>query len=923
MSNAGSNVEKATPVTDQALSPRGQGSSASTPAKRSGDLPTIVSNGIPVACPAAANPADRILEGRVMPGDRLGPFELVDYVGGGGMGRVFRAIDTQLGRTVAIKVLPPEQAAEPDAAQRFQNEAQSAARLDHENIARVYGVGQDQGLFYIIFEFVEGENIRERVDRNGRLPLGEAIGYTVQIAEALAHADARSVVHRDIKPSNVLITPEGRVKLIDMGLARLRQAQPAGADLTVSGVTLGTFDYISPEQARDPRAADVRSDIYSLGCTLFFMLAGQPPFADGTMLQKLVQHQVDQPPDIRQFRPEMPERVSQVLCKMMAKEPERRYSNPADLAADLLRLAGETGVQPVGPADKIWLAPPEPPTGFFHRHLSWIVPVAVLAAVVLFLHVYWSPSSPDGSAVGLVDGREPVTQAPGRAAPGDAGSASAASSRDGAGRSASSDDSVVAPPGSATSGTAASSKKPLDRDDAPDAYFDIMPDEEVGAASPWAAGAKANGQTASNAGGRPEKASPTAAAKRPGVLVVGDSLAGANAYTSLGAACAAAQDGDEIELRFDGPREERPIKIANMQLTVRAGEGYRPRIIFRPTEINPVRYARSMFTLTAGRLTFINVALELDVPWDVPADNWTLLELWGGQALRLERCSLVVRNTSEQFAAYHPAAMFLRARPAPDAKVVTDAAPSATPLATVELVDCIARGEAAFLNVEELQPVSLLWDNGLLVTSDPFLVAGGAQLASKPDEMLRLELRHVTAAVRGGLCRLYSTASSPHPLTVQMVCTEDIFLTAPGVPLVDQQGIESIEKSRERLLWNGDRNAYPDVDVFWMARSADSAIEPDAMGFAAWKAFWGLSRENQPSRTPLSWKHAPGVDKPPHAQTPGDYALDKLPSGRAADEQPGCRAERLPLLPPEPTAEHAPATGSARHTDINPSADRG
>ena len=127
------------------------------------------------------------------------------------------------------------------------------------------------------------------------------------------------MVHRDIKPSNVLITPDGRVKLIDMGLARLRVADPAVADLTASGVTLGTFDYISPEQARDPRNADIRSDIYSLGCTFFFMLAGRPPFPEGTVLQKLLQHQGDQPPDIQEVRPELPAESSRVLQKMMQR----------------------------------------------------------------------------------------------------------------------------------------------------------------------------------------------------------------------------------------------------------------------------------------------------------------------------------------------------------------------------------------------------------------------------------------------------------------------------------------------------------------------------------------------------------------------------------------------------------------------------
>ena len=237
-------------------------SSARRVVQPSTDEPTIITNRPPIPSPTVSDSTCRILEGRVMPGDRIGHFDLVEYIGGGGMGRVFRAIDTQLGRTVALKILPPEQAADADSLQRFQNEAQSSARLDHDNIARAFYVGEDRGLHYIVFEFVDGFNVRALVERKGPLPLAEAVSCALQVAEALAHADTRSVVHRDIKPSNVLITPEGRVKLIDMGLARLRHADPAVADLTASGVTLGTFDYISPEQARDPRDADIRSDIY-------------------------------------------------------------------------------------------------------------------------------------------------------------------------------------------------------------------------------------------------------------------------------------------------------------------------------------------------------------------------------------------------------------------------------------------------------------------------------------------------------------------------------------------------------------------------------------------------------------------------------------------------------------------------------------
>ena len=163
--------------------------------------------------------------GRLLEGERLGHFELLEFVGGGGMGAVFRRTDTMLNRTVAVKVLSHEQSSDEETLRRFQNEAQSAARLDHENISRVYYVGEDRGWHYIVFEFIEGANLRDVVEQQGPLPLADAVSYTLQIADALTHASQRDVVHRDIKPSNVLITPEGRAKLVDMGLARLHQVR--------------------------------------------------------------------------------------------------------------------------------------------------------------------------------------------------------------------------------------------------------------------------------------------------------------------------------------------------------------------------------------------------------------------------------------------------------------------------------------------------------------------------------------------------------------------------------------------------------------------------------------------------------------------------------------------------------------------------
>jgi len=332
-------------------------------------------------------------------GHRLAHFELIEQIGVGGMAAVLKARDTQLDRTVALKILPPDLAAEPDNVERFQHEARAAAKLDHDNVARVFFCGEDQGLHFIAFEFVEGENLRQVMERRGgKLGVAEALSYLIQVAAGLAHAAERGVVHRDIKPSNIIVTPAGRAKLVDMGLARSLERQ-GEKSLTHSGVTLGTFDYISPEQALEPRDADQRSDIYSLGCTFYHVLTGRAPVPDGTAARKLHHHQHVKPTDPRELAPDLPDAVVAVLDRMMAKRPEDRYPTAAELVRELLLVARQVGVRAETPEGVRFVEDAAPRPSSNPGLLLAALAVAAVVALVFFLET---------------PGPDPVPAAPGK-----------------------------------------------------------------------------------------------------------------------------------------------------------------------------------------------------------------------------------------------------------------------------------------------------------------------------------------------------------------------------------------------------------------------------------------------------------------------------------------------------------------------------
>lgn len=292
----------------------------------------------------------------------IGPYLVLDRLGEGGVSEVFKAWDTVKGRTVALKVLHQHLPNRSAAVRELQRELQAVTRLSHPNIIRTFDADQVGQLSYFAMEFVEGLDLERYVRRCGQLPIPEACEYIRQVAGGLQHAHQLGLVHRDIKPANLFLAIPGGwdgevtsvrraadlvVKILDWGLVRVRldapafsseqgEADSASVDLDAEkGVLIGTADYVAPEQAREPCLLDIRADIYSLGCTLYFLLTGQAPFHGGSLMQKLLQHQQAERPCVRSIRPDVPEELDAIVQRMMARRPEERYAIPLFVAAAL------------------------------------------------------------------------------------------------------------------------------------------------------------------------------------------------------------------------------------------------------------------------------------------------------------------------------------------------------------------------------------------------------------------------------------------------------------------------------------------------------------------------------------------------------------------------------------------------------------
>jgi len=273
----------------------------------------------------------------------LDEYKILDEIGAGGMGQVFQAIHGHMERVVALKVMHQKVMDSSAAVERFQREVRAAAKLSHPNIVHAYDAGQADGAHYLVMEFVEGTNLRELTQRK-TLDVATGVNFILQAARGLQYAHSKGVIHRDIKPANLLVTPDGRIKILDMGIARTitDQAETVNmatqANLTQAGVLIGSIDFMAPEQAASANRADQRSDVYSLGCTAFFTLAGREVYQGDTILQKLFAHQGNAVPSLREERSDVPQQLDQIVRKMIAKDPGDRFQSMGEVIEILMDL---------------------------------------------------------------------------------------------------------------------------------------------------------------------------------------------------------------------------------------------------------------------------------------------------------------------------------------------------------------------------------------------------------------------------------------------------------------------------------------------------------------------------------------------------------------------------------------------------------
>jgi serine/threonine-protein kinase len=841
------------------------------------------------------DPSDEGAPAADVAGLKLGHFVIEERIGRGGMGAVFRAIDQKLDRVVALKVLAPEHSRASGAVQRFHNEARAAARLDHENIARVYFFGEDQGLQFIAFEFVRGTNIRDFILQKGMLTPPQVVNYALQIAQALRHTHAAGVVHRDIKPSNIIITPSGRAKLVDLGLARQENAAPGSQELTVAGTTLGTFDYIAPEQARDPRNVDVRADIYSLGCTLYHMLTGEPPFPSGSMIQKVVDHHRGAAPDPAVLNPAVPPQLSRIVRKMMASNPDERYATPDHLVSELAAVAHAFGLRPEHPDGFVWTTPlfnrPSMLWLFWHQNRAWLLTIAVLLVIVIGINqIPWQQLLDQSSTVAGGQSLADTVVAPEP----DSGSAASPVPR----REGSEDETTLLPPPPA----APLPHPPLVSMPVPptvvvtDASINSAvagePDESrmserTGISTNHEATGTpvTGGEDTADPGDGGEV--PGIAATNPFVLLEGETE---RYYPNLEAACLDAGADAQIELRFNGDRHVRtPIVIADKKIEISAQPGFRPRLILTaPVQIG-LSVPTQMIRVKQGSLQFNNVDIEMHVKHIAAVDDWALIVLDRAKSVRMLGVSIKVVNPDDV-----PASIIEFAEPTDAELERMNLTMNMERVAAVDLIDCLVTGRCDLLRQNTIDPATVYLRNVATALRGTLMRIQGAEDGMNLDQISRVELQHVCAILEQGLLRV-DTQISGDLLPMDVVCEDSLVLVRPDEPLIEMLGHQSSDSLKEALRFQDTRSYFDMNETAWVL-SADGGVFPEDFNYQQFFSSQDPSvLISDPLRYPVDWEHDEFSEF-----GPDDFRLrsdSTLLSGRNGASAGVGWPERLPAAP--------------------------
>lgn len=879
-------------------------------------------------------PAVDALRQRLFPGNgvatgeesgvRIAHYEIHQRLGAGGMGAVFRATDLELTRDVALKIMHPGPSADSSLVARFRNEARACARLNHDNIARVFFAGVQDGLYFIAYEFAGGRTLRDLIVERGRLSAAETVNLAIQITLALNHIAGAGIVHRDIKPSNIMVTDSGRVKVVDLGLAR-RESEDSIGEITAAGTTLGTFDYIAPEQARDPRNADVRSDIYSLGCTMYHMLTGQPPYPDGTALQKLLDHQGKTPPDPRSLNSSVPVQLSAIMRKMMASNPDQRYQAAGLLLNDLIQLASLLGLHTVPAEGIVWkkLRPtlPGSPVGAVWVFAS--VLVICITAVVLQQFPAFSGSNlvstadqsgrPKMRVEDYSNTSETASSRPARTsqpivAKSEPPSPTSAPATAVAGTDPNGQGTPVAEPATSPTATGTSGS------------VAVTPPLSQANASTGQSMPSTTGSTATT---------PSTTAR----LIQPDSPAGPfqlqradgqmKAYRTLSAAVAEARSGDVVLLRYNGYPDDMPaqppVRLVGTNLIVRAAEGFRPTLQFDVIPDAPATATRMFSLRSQSSLTIRDVDLRLIVDSDQTTELPGLFQLAGVNRVLLENVSIECAAGQQA----EPVALF----------DLTDEAqvPGETPREESEIslqrVICRAQADAFRIACQPRGRIRIQ-ESAFALTGHLIDLRGdhSMQLARGSLEVI---MDHLTCLHERAMIRMSDTdqrqTSSVQRLLPRLTVRSEASVFAgagPDTPLVQFNGSGYVDEIEKLVSWTGFTNLYHGHSAFWLIDSSSLDFSSRRFDFTQWKQLWQSRTDGEDTSAEVirdnawrtvNWKSDTGllleVTNPAAFELNGQLffpGLGALPLARDG-EIPGVNPQELPPFPrrrdPDPATD--------------------